>query len=124
MSKRFENLESALCKELERLDKKYSADMELTTDDAEKADLLYHALKSAETYHAMADAQEDEEGEYSGEGAGRSYRGSSYARGRNSRNGRFMSRGMGSGGYSGRYDDGYSGYYPMMDGMGPYWGGR
>lgn len=110
MSKRFENLESALCKELERLDKKYSAGTDMTVDDAERVDMLYHALKSAETYHAMVDAQEDDD-----------MSGRSYARGRGSRMGRYMPRGMG--GYSGRYEDGYSGYYPM-DGVGPYWGGR
>lgn len=119
MSKRFENLENAMCKELEKLDKKYSTTTEMAEADAKLADMLYHALKSAETYHAMADAREEED-EMSGED-GRSMRGSSYARMRNMRNGRYMSRGMG--GYSGRYDDGYSGYYPM-DGMGPYWGGR
>lgn len=101
MGKRYENLEEALCKELDMLDKKYGADMkEMSVQDVEKADKLYHALKSAETYHAMADAAEWDEDEESGRG-GRSY-GRSYARRRDSM-GRFMSRGMG----------GYSGHYPI-----------
>ena len=100
---RYEHLEKALCKELEKLDKKYGGNMdEMSEQDAHKADMLYHALKSAETYHAMKDA-EDEDG-YSG-----NYmrRGRSYARGRSPRTGRYISRDMG-----------YSGRYPMeyMDG--------
>jgi len=107
MSKRYENLEEAMCAELEKLDKKYSGDTaEMSIQDAEKADLLYHALKSAETYHAMKDV-----GEWEESGDGRSYRGGrgysdgrSYARRRDSM-GRF-SRDMGM--------DGYSGHYPPM----------
>ena len=56
MSERYENLEKAMCKELEKLDKKYTADVEMTEQDAERADKLYHALKSAATYPAMKDA--------------------------------------------------------------------
>ena len=111
MSERYEHLEKALCKELEKLDKKYSADVEMTEQDAERADRLYHALKSAETYHAMKDAGEEGE-EYS-----RSYRGprgGSYARGRSPYTGRYVSREMG---------DGYSGHYPM-DYIDPYWDRR
>ena len=67
MAERYEHLEKAMCKELEKLDKKYTADVEMTEQDAERARKLYHALKSAETYHAMKDAEEleDEEGEES-----------------------------------------------------------
>lgn len=51
---RFENLDKALCKELEKLDKKYAGDVaEMSEQDAHKADMLYHALKSGETYYAM-----------------------------------------------------------------------
>lgn len=126
--KRFENLEEAMCKELGMLDKKYGADSsEMTVQDLEKADKLYHALKSAETYYAMAEAaewDEEEEGESGrssyargGRGSGRSYarggRGSgrSYARGGESQ---YASRGMGYSGY-----DGYSGHYPEW--MPPYY---
>lgn len=96
--KRYDNLEEAMCKELEALDKKYAADVgEMSVQDAEKADLLYHALKSAATYHAMKDSEkwEDEVNSRSGRD-GRSYR-----RGRDSM-GRYVSRDMG-----------YSGGYPM-----------
>ena len=104
---RYEHLEKALCKELEKLDKKYTSDTEMTEQDADRADKLYHALKSAATYHAMVESEEDEGG-YSGEGRsyrrGRSY-GSygSYARGRDMRTGRYVSRDGGMDGYSGRY---------------------
>lgn len=116
MAEHYEHLEKALCKELEKLDKKYSADVEMTEQDATRANTLYHALKSAETYHAMKDAGEEFEG-YSGEGGrGRSYRGGSrgggsYAPRRSPYTGRFTSREMGGEGYSG---------YPM-DFMDPYW---
>lgn len=107
--KHYENLEEAMCRELEMLDKKYGGETkEMSPQDVERADILYHALKSAATYHAMKDADEWEE-EESGE-RGRSYArdGRSYRRGRDS-TGRYTSRDMG---YSGRYDDGYSGHYP------------
>lgn len=93
--KRYENLEEAMCRELEKLDKAYANNpAEMTVQDVEKADVLYHALKSAATYHAMKDADEWEEDEMSG-------RGRSYRRGRDSM-GRYTSRDMG-----------YSGHYPM-----------
>lgn len=104
--KHYENLEEAMCRELEMLDKKYGGETkEMSPQDVERADILYHALKSAATYHAMKDAEEWEE-EESG-ARGRSYArngdGRSYARRRDSM-GRFT---------SGRYDDGYSGQWPM-----------
>lgn len=128
MSERYEHLEKAMCKELEKLDKKYTADVEMTEQDTELADKLYHALKSAATYHAMKDAEEygEDDGEegYSGEGRsmrrggrsyrGGSYRGGSYARGRDMRTGRFISRDM---------EPGYSGHYPM-ELIDPYWDRR
>ena len=94
--KRYENLEEMMCKELEKLDKKYATDQpEMSVQDAEKADLLYHALKCAATYHAMKDADGWEEKEASGR---------FYRRGRDSM-GRYVSRGM----YP-EYE--YSGHYP------------
>ena len=102
--KRYENLEGAMCAELEKLDKKYGSNPEeMSVQDAEKADLLYHALKSAATYHAMKDA----EGWEDKDASGRSYR-----RGRDSM-GRYTSRDM----YPG-YE--YSGHYPEM--VSPYYG--
>ena len=93
--KRYENLEEVMCKELEKLDRKYATGEqdEMTVQDAEKVDLLYHALKSAATYYAMKEAE-----------GGRSYRDGmdgSYAMRRDAR-GRYVSRDM----------DGYSGHYP------------
>lgn len=96
--KHYENLEEAMCKELEKLDKKYASNPgEMATADAEKADLLYHALKSAATYHAMKDAEGWEEKDASGR---------SYRRGRDAM-GRYVSRDMD-----------YSGHYPEW--MPPY----
>ena len=118
MAEHYKNLEKAMCKELEKLDKKYTADVEMNPTDAERADLLYHALKSAATYHAMKDAEEEDWGEEDEE-SGRSYRrggGRSYARMRDGRTGRYMSRAGGPEMY-------YSGRYPM-EYMDPYWGGR
>lgn len=113
MTERYHNLEKAMCKELEKLDKKYTAEAELSEQDVERADKLYHALKSAATYHAMKDAEEEEEQdarEYGG--SGRSYRGGmSYTR-RDPRTGRYVSRDMG-----------YSGHYPM-EYIDPYWDRR
>lgn len=116
MSKRYDKLTEAMCKELETLDKKYSGNVqEMTIQDLEKADKLYHALKSAETYHAMADASEWDEDE-SGEGRrGNSY-GRSYATRRRDSMGRYTSRDTGRDMYR---DDGYSGHYPEW--MPPYY---
>ena len=111
MSERYEHLEKAMCKELEKLDKKYTADTEMTDVDAERADKLYHALKSAATYHAMKDAEEEDGEEGYSE---RMYRGRymprSYARRRDA---------------IGRYnrEGGYSERYPM-EYIDPYYGGR
>lgn len=91
----YENLEHAMCRELEKLDKKYGSDVpEMSVQDVEKADILYHALKSAATYHAMKDADE-----WDREGSGRSYR-----RGRDSM-GRYTSRDMMPMDGSGRYPE-------------------
>lgn len=109
----YENLEKAMCKELEKLDKKYTSEVEMNPTDLERADMIYHALKSAATYHAMKDAEDwDEE-----DGDSRSFRrgGRSYARYRNPRTGRYMSRGMDYDGYSGRYP---------MEYIDPYWDRR
>lgn len=102
--KYYENLEKAMCRELEKLDKKYEQDIpEMSVQDVERADILYHALKSAETYYAMKDATDWEEDERSGRRGsdGRMYSGRSYRRGRDAM-GRYTSRDM----------DGYSGHYP------------
>ena len=106
--KHYENLEEAMCRELEMLDKKYGGDTkEMSPQDVERADVLYHALKSAATYHAMKDADEWEEEESGARGRmGRSYA----RRGRDSM-GRYTNRDM--------YRDEYSGHYPEW--MPPYY---
>ena len=108
--KHYENLEEAMCRELELLDKKYGSEQaEMSMADVEKADILYHALKSAETYYAMKDAEDWDEDDsrsgrgYSGRGGDRSYR-----RGRDSM-GRYVSRDMD---YSGRYPEWMPQMYP------------
>ena len=101
--KRYENLEEAMCKELEMLDKKYAEPIEMSAADMEKIDKLYHALKSAETFYAMVDAGGWEDKDASGR---------SYRRGRDAM-GRYTSRDMSYG-----YPGGYSGHYPEW--MPPY----
>ena len=117
MAEQYKNLEKAMCKELERLDKKYTAETEMTVDDADRANILYHALKSAATYHAMKDAEDEGEDEgYSDEG--RSYRGRSYGMGRS-----YARRRDSMGRYSRMGDPEYSGHYPM-EYIDPYWDRR
>lgn len=101
--KHYENLEKAMCRELEMLDKKYGGEAkEMNPQDVERADILYHALKSAETYHAMKDADDwDEE-----ESGTRMRDGRSYARRGRDAMGRYTSRDMGG------YYGGESGHYP------------
>ena len=118
--KRYENLEKAMCKELDKLDKKYANDVpEMTVQDVEKADVLFHAMKSAETYYAMKDVEDWDDDEMEGSGRrgndGRMYSGRdrSYRRGRDSM-GRYTSREMGGyyGGESGHYPDWMPPMYP------------
>ena len=113
--KHYKNLEEAMCHELEMLDKKYGGEAkEMAAQDVERADVLYHALKSAATYHAMKDAEEWDEEDSEESGAyGRRGGGRSGARRRDSM-GRYTSRDMMS---YGMPDDGYSGRY--MDWMPP-----
>lgn len=122
MAERFEHLENALCEELKKLDKKYSADLEMEETDVKRADLLYHALKCAETYHAMKDAEEDDDEGYSGEGGRRGGRSN---RGGNRNGGSYAPRRVA---YPLRYPvremaGGYSGGYPM-EMIDPYWDRR
>jgi len=120
--KHYENLEEAMCKELDKLDKKYANDVpEMSVQDVERADILYHALKSAATYHAMKDAEEWDDDDMEGSGdrmsrGGRSYYGRvgtdrSYRRGRDSM-GRYTSRDMMPDGYSGHYPEWMPPMYP------------
>lgn len=103
-----ENIEKALCKELEQLDQKVAGG-NMTMDDLHKIDVITHALKSLATYDAMS---EEWEGGMSG------YDGQSSRRGRSMTTGRYISRDPrqpdpmgGEFGYP--FPDGYSGrYYP------------
>ena len=87
---RYVNIEQRLQKELNKLAKKFeNASAEMSSQDLELADCLFHALKSAEGYYAMQEAGEGGfSGNYSGYGSG-----NFYARGRDSR-GRYTSRDM------------------------------
>jgi len=78
----------AIHKELDQLEDKYSGGAQVTGQDLEHIDKMFHALKCLKTYEAM-----DGNSEYDG-----SYKGSydSYARGRSRTTGRYISR-----------DDGY-----------------
>ena len=103
--KRYENVDKALCHEMDKLDKKYAGDVEMSMQDLEMIRLLLSSMVKSQTYYAM---KEESEWDDTGSGDGRSYRdGRSYARRRDSM-GRFVSRGM----------DGYSGHYPEY--MPPY----
>lgn len=108
--KRYENLENAMCKELKKLDEKYANDVpEMSVQDVEKIDILYHALKSAETFYAMKDADEWEMDAHSGRGYSGRDGDRSYRRGRDSM-GRYTSRDMGPE-MSGHYPDWMPPYY-------------
>lgn len=117
---RYDNLDKAMCKELQTLNDKYTGNGgEMSEQDVKKADMLYHALKSAETYYAMKDAAGEDMEDYSERGGmmrRNSYRRGdgygSYARGRSPVTGRYISRDMG---YSGRYPMDY--YGGGWDGM-------
>lgn len=101
---RYMNIDKRLHKELMKLDKKFENESnEMSSQDLELIDCLFHALKSGETYYAMVESGEMG---YSGNYGN----GNSYTRGRDNR-GRYVSRDMMS------RDGGYSGHYPM-----PYYG--
>ena len=101
--KHYEHLEEAMCRELDALDKKLGGNPgEMSVQDLEKADKLYHALKSAATYHAMKDAEGWEDKDASGR--------MSYRRGRDGM-GRYVSRDMDGYGYSGHYPEWMPPYY-------------
>ena len=105
--KRYENIDDALCQEMEKLDKKYAGEVEMTRQDLEEIRLLYSAMVKAQTYQAMQDEYDwDDDMDESGRRGsdGRMYSGRAYRRGRDVM-GRFTSRDM---------MPGESGHYPMM----------
>lgn len=98
-----EVLEQKMCKELEILEDKYRSGEQMSMQDLEKIDKLYHALKSMATYNAMKEAEEYEADGFSGR------------RGRSSVTGRYVSRDDGT-----SYADGYSqGYSEAISQMHP-----
>lgn len=125
-----EILEHKMCKELEMIQAKYAQNpaQEMSIQDLEKVDKLYHALKSMATYTAMKEAEEYEDDGFSGEVGNSGYRG------RSAVTGRYVSRDTGSfrnQSYSDGYSHGYSeamnqmnsngnsGHYPMTPGYMP-----
>ena len=99
-AKKHEILEYKMCKELDAIEEKLQNGAEMSMQDLEKIDKLYHALKSKATYDAMKDAEGYED------------RGMSGYRGR-AANGRYVSRD------NENYTDGYSqGYSEAMNQMG------
>lgn len=122
--KRYENIDEALCREMDKLDKKYAGDIDMTLQDLEMIRLLFSSMVKSDTHYAMQEEREmDEDMEGSGRRgndgrmySGRGGSGRSYRRGRDAM-GRYTSRDMG--GYSGNDGyDGYSGHYPEW--MPPY----
>ena len=57
--KKYNHVEEAICRELEKLDKKYAGDTEMTMQDLEMIRLLYSAMTKAKTIHAMGDDRDD-----------------------------------------------------------------
>jgi hypothetical protein len=104
--KNHELLEQKLCKEIELIESKYMNNAgEMSVQDVEKLDKIYHTLKSMATYNAMKEAEGYDEGM-----SGRRGRGA---------DGRYVSRDSGAS-YNEGYERGYSeamnhsGHYPMM----------
>ena len=56
MGRRYMNLESKLCRELELLEEKYRNGAEMSEGDLRKIDLLSHAMKCLATFVAMREA--------------------------------------------------------------------
>ena len=114
--KRYENIENALCREMEKLDKKYAGDVEMSLQDLETVRLLRSAILKGKTIEAMDEDREWDDEDMEGSGRrgndGRMYSGRSYKRGRDGM-GWYPSMDM---------MPGYSGHYPEY--MPPYFGGR
>jgi hypothetical protein len=101
--KRYEHIDEALCREMDKLDKKYAGNVDMTMQDLEMIRLLRSAMVKGQTYEAMMEERGWEDKDASG---------TSYRRGRDAM-GRYTSRDM---------MPGYSGHMPEW--MPPYYGGR
>lgn len=117
--KDYKNIDEALCREMDKLDKKYAGDVEMTRQDLETIRLLYSAMLKSETIDAMQEDREWDDEDMEGSGrrgedgrmySGRDGSGRSYRRGRDAM-GRYVSRDM---------MPGYSGHMPEW--MPPYYG--
>lgn len=124
-----EILEEKMCNELDMIKGKYMQDSskEMSMQDLEKIDKLYHALKSQATWCAMKEAEDYSMNE------SRTMNGNSEYRGR-AMNGRFVSRDSANSyadGYANGYSEamsqmnngngGNSGHYPMAPYMPRKW---
>lgn len=118
----FKNLKRVAINELKKLDTQYAGKEEFTEPDAKKFDCLSHGLKCLLTACAMLKEDERQESE--------EVDGMSEKRGRNMRNGQFVSREENNRvSYMNGFDDGVhaatenanmSGHHPDMYPYGPY----
>ena len=65
---RYINLESALCRELDKLEEKYRSGAEMSEGDLRRVDLLTHSLKSLGVYVAKKEAEEAQRMAYQNNG--------------------------------------------------------
>ena len=123
--KYYDNIEDKLCNELDKLDKKYAGDTEMTMQDLEMLRLLLSSAVKLDTHYAMKEeAEMDEDMDTSGRRGddGRMYSGRSYGM-RGEEDGRSYRRARDSmGRYTSRDMGPMSGTYAPW--MPPYYGGR
>jgi len=109
----FKNLKRVALSELRKLDSQYAGKDAFSDSDIKAYDCLMHGLKCQLTVEAMMEASENWSGDENSMG-------NSGMRGRNSINGRYMSRDNNPQSYSEGYSQGYmdgqhanmSGHYP------------
>ena len=102
-AKKHDILEQKLCKELEMIESKYMNNAgEMSIQDLEKIDKLYHALKSKATYEAMKEAENYGSGDGYSEKRGNSS--SEYADGYSKGYSEAMNQMNGRGGISGPWN--------------------
>ena len=102
MAKRYMNLESKLCRELEMLEEKYRNGQEMSEGDLRRIDLLAHAMKSLATFVAMKEAEtgyQEEQYMDTSRMGNNSYMNNSYMNYNRGMDGRFTSRDMDTSGY-------------------------
>lgn len=123
--KYYDNIEEKLCNELDKLDKKYAGDTEMTMQDLEMLRLLLSSAVKLDTHYAMKEeAEMDDDMDASGRRGedGRMYSGRSYGM-RGEEDGRSYRRARDSmGRYTSRDMGPMSGTYAPW--MPPYYGGR